>query len=314
MSEKLDDEFFNSLLAVNEKWCTQHIGECHLKSDKKVSAKVYALKFSGQKYISSEWIKYITRSLKHFLYDKRKIGEMEAEGKEPYQEAMLAFGDTDPITDGKYGELILFLFVEAVLKAPLMVHKIANLTNRNDQAKGADNLFIGNYKGERTIFIGESKIKTRYPDALKEALESINRFYNQDDSVTNDQEFIISRNLIRKDLSVEQLDYLYSILDPGQEEHRNTNKAHPIFIMYNYEEIQLIEVDCKSNIHGDDLLKAKLMQWMDDEFGKIRKKIQGFTELQGVELIFFLIPVKDTNAFRNLMYNTIHGTSYKKRP
>jgi hypothetical protein len=310
---KLDDKFLESLLAVNEDWCTKYIGEYHLKSEFKVAAKVYALKFSGQKYVTNEWVKHITRSLKNFLYDKSKIQEMEANGQEPYQEAMLAFGDTDPVSDGKFGELILFLLVESVLRAPMMVHKISNLMNRNDQAKGADNLFLGTYKGERTIFLGESKIKTRYNEAVIDALESLNRFHQLNDSALTDQEFIVSRSSLRTDLSQEQLDYLYSVLDPAHEEHRNTNKAHPIFIMYNFDEIQTIEVECKNNIHGDELLKNRLMTWMDKEFHVLKEKLKGFQELQSVDLIFFLIPVKDTNSFRHLMYNTIHGTSYRKK-
>lgn len=313
MKPNLSDDFFESLLAVDTKWTSEYIGEYHSKAEKKLNAKVFAVKFSGQKYLTTSWVKHITRRLKHFLYDKKKIELMTARGEEPYQEAMQAFGDVDPITDGKYGELILFLLVESVLRAPMMVHKISHLQNRHDQAKGADNLFIGTYKGERTIFLGESKIKTNYDKALHEALDSINRFYLPEDSASIDQEFIISRNNIRTDLSKEQLEYLYEILDQTSHLHQNTNKAHPIFIMYDFDKIENIEIECTNAADGDTKLQKHVIEWLDKKFIKIQEKLKEFTELQSTDLIFFLIPVKDSKAFRDLMYTTIHGTSYRKK-
>jgi hypothetical protein len=51
-------------------------------------------------------------------------------------------------------------------------------TSGNDQAKGSDGIFCGDYMGKPAILLGESKTYTSLADAVRIAFTSLDRFYS----------------------------------------------------------------------------------------------------------------------------------------
>ena len=49
------------------------------------------------------------------IIDEKDIKELIEDGYEPSDKALSYFGDIDPLTDGRYGELILYLFTNTEL-------------------------------------------------------------------------------------------------------------------------------------------------------------------------------------------------------
>lgn len=135
---------------------------------------------------------------------------------------------------GKYGELLLFALVESVLGCKMIAHKIKHLTNVNDEIKGSDGVFLGDYNDEKAIMFGESKIMQSLSGAIVDALESINRYHNDPESAHNrSHELIIAREDIDKyDLDGVDIDELYDRLDPETETYRSQILVHPIILMY----------------------------------------------------------------------------------
>jgi hypothetical protein len=115
------DVFFN-LFSLNEEVAV---------SDE-VKIKFYSLKYSGKGSDDLTFINHIYEAAVNYVFDEKDIKELIEDGYEPTDKALSYFGDIDPLTDGRYGELILYLFIEAVLQTPMIVHKISQTYNNND--------------------------------------------------------------------------------------------------------------------------------------------------------------------------------------
>ena len=206
---------------------------------------------------------------------------------------------------GKYGELLLFALVEGVLNCKMIAHKITHLTNVNDEVKGSDGVFIGNYKGEDALLIGESKIMQSLSNAITDSLDSINRYHKEIESAHNtSHEFLIARSDIHKyDDGTIDIDELFNRLDPRTDSYREQILVHPILLMYERAYIKKAIIKAKSSKELEDILVEELSK-------RIKKKkevldlVKSHVEDKGLEhafLDFFLLPVDDVSKFRKAM-------------
>lgn len=249
-------------------------------------------------------INYIKEQTIKFIFTEKDIREFQDDGIEPLNEALAKFGDVDPIRDGKYGELLLYILTEAILESPMVVQKLS-FTYPNNQAHGADGIFIGDYKGNPSLFIGESKMQQKFSDCLTNALASIERFHTDEQFLK--QELLISRKQLRDDLNGTDLDFIYQSLKHGSDEFSSNSIVHPILLMYNENKFQEIINDSASQV----LLKQSLLDLIT---GKLEKRIQYITSKsldvrknEKVFLDFFLIPVHDMTEFREKCYQAFHN-------
>lgn len=85
----------------------------------------------------------MAQKIKQFVLSEADIEECKKQDKEPWLKAAIYFGPVNPQNEGKYGELLLFLLVEAVLKTPMIAYKIKSLSDYKHQIKGSDGVFLG---------------------------------------------------------------------------------------------------------------------------------------------------------------------------
>ncbi len=140
---KVDKDVFFNFFNLNEE----------VLIEEGIKIKFYSLKYEGNKPDDKAFIKHLYSATEHYVFDEREIIELKEDGFVPSEKALSYFGDIDPLTDGRYGELILYQFVEAVLGTPMVVHKISQTYNNNDQVKGSDGLFVGNINDKATLLI-----------------------------------------------------------------------------------------------------------------------------------------------------------------
>src|SRR5690606_2705950 len=153
----------------------------------------------------------------------------------------------------RYGELILYTFVEAVLKAPMVVHKISQTYNNNDQVKGADGIFIGNISGKATLLIGESKMKNNFNACVGEAMDSLKRFTK---NTSIGRELEVAKNHLSRDLNnleENDLDLIYNSFRIKQQTFKEYNLCFPAFLMYSELKIKKIIEEALPNIENDIL-------------------------------------------------------------
>lgn len=312
MSHVADLKWFN-LLRIDSKWIEDYLITHKTSWNGKLTTRAYSLRFMGTEENMQSLIEFMADRIIDFVLSKTEIEECEKKGVNPWRIAAKYFGDTDPTSEGKYGELLLFLFVESVLETPMVAHKIKSIGDNNDQVKGSDGVFFGNYNGVTSLLLGESKVSEDRNRAINKSLKSVDKFHNS----TSAQEMIKELSIIRKtltdDLTTEQLDFLLKILDVKSTEYQTVNKVHPVLIVYDENKISEIEIKCLKKEDGEKMVCAEFAQLSDELLPKIIEKIEtNWEPLKKIFLDFFFVPVTSVDKFRESMYKAIHHTSYKR--
>lgn len=299
------------LLRIGSGWIHEFLLIHDASLEGKVTTRAFSLQFAGTQENMLSLVDFMVDKIKHFVFSDAEIKELEEKGQEPWRKAAQYFGDRDPNKEGKYGELLLFLMVEAVLNTPMIAHKIKSLTDYNDQVKGSDGVFFGLYKNQSSLLLGEAKMYQDRSQALGESLQSVNKFYEipgSDNEIKS--ELLIASRTLSRDLSQEQLETLLNVLDIRSKEYQTTNKVHPVLIVYNDKEIPEIEKKCISKNDGERMLCDKLQGLAKKMMPVILEKINSdWKSLEKVYLDFFFLPISNVDAFRRSLYNSIHSLS-----
>jgi len=304
-------------------------------SDKKLKITIrgYTPKSTGNQFSCESLIEELTFFLPDYVHSEKskkqkfksltsKYGHHNAENRLDialYQEAQTFFGKKNPITDGKYGEILLFALVESVLKSKMVAHKIIGLSNANDQIKGGDGIFIGNYeiekgKFEPAILIGESKIMQEFSESIDDAFDSLDRFHSVDSKAQfNSMEFIVANNTMFIDNNDIDYDKIYDLLTPGTVDFKKQILVHPILIMYNTAKINSIETKAKNNEELENLIKNYMEKEKFNFISKINKKVNLLPSIAKIYIDFFIFPFNDIDSFRNGMYFSIHKVPYQNK-
>lgn len=299
-------------IRIDDSWINRHLtSHGVLKNDHKVIFRAYTVSFSGTTQELDGMIHYFASQIDKFLFSDKESEEFKKTGQQPLLHALKSFGGyTDPLKDGKYGELVLFLLVESILKVPMIAHKISTLSNENDQVKGGDGIFLGLYEGVPSILIGESKIYQKRADAMEQALVSLNKFHSENSGGKIFRELLVAQKNISNDFEKDELEYLYKCLSQGSDEYKQCNKVHPVLIIYDDNKINNFETQCKNKDEGESLMK----QHMQSELNSIRtlfeSKMENYPEIKKHYVDVFFIPLKDVNFFRNRFYFVLHGMNY----
>lgn len=280
----------------------------------KLVVRFYTLKPSGTQLLVNGLCIVLHDALPYYVYgdaDIKKLGLLKA-GLTAHQN----FGLKDPDTDGKYGELLLFVLVESVLGCKMIAHKIKSLTNTKDQIKGGDGIFIGNYeyKGKKypSYLIGESKVTGSFALALSEALESLARFHDDKETLGFlGNELIVAQQF----LSIDNIDLneLYNRLTPSKPEFKQQNLVHPVLLMYPTNSFKKCE---QAATDAEQLRKAVLSKLKNKEtilLQKIQEKLVAYPRVKTVFIDFFIIPCSSVKLFREYMFNQIHAVPYQRK-
>lgn len=302
-----------SLIRISSDWIEKFL----LKHDNLIQGKVvtraYSIKFAGQEEHMQALIEFMADKIKEFVFSKAEIEEFKKQDIDPWRKSAKYLGPVDPTKEGKYGELLLFLLVEAVLKAPMVAHKIKSLGDPNDQVKGSDGVFFGPYRGKDSLLFGEAKVYQDRNQAINKALQSVDKFHNASSAYSEiEAELQIVKETITNDLSPEQAEFLSNVLDTQSKEYQNVNKVHPILIVYDDQQISNIENVCQDNTQGEEMVCATFGALAKEILPKIQEKIDTkWKTLQKVYLDFFFIPVSSVDRFRNSMFKAIHNMGYR---
>lgn len=279
----------------------------NLIEEKKVNdlnVRFYSLKFNKDEPNYEGFIRYLYSQVENYVFEDIEIREIKEDGYIPQEKALSYFGDIDPISDGSYGELILYLFVEAILQTPLVVHKVSQTYNDNDQVKGSDGIFIGNINSKTTLLIGESKMRNSFNKCVRDALESLSRYINTPESI--ERELSVAKKHLSRDLNdldEGALDLIYRSFRMKQPEFNEYELCYPAFLMYKESKINQMLSEKLPNIEKEintflSSLKKKRVKYITDSL----------PDINNVTLEFFMMPVNNVNDFRKLCYDVFHET------
>ncbi|WP_421191209.1 Hachiman antiphage defense system protein HamA [Aeromonas enteropelogenes] len=309
--DKLKAINWPSLVAGKHSWIDEHFKVHSVLDDKKVVCRFLSLDFSGTQQEILFVSEAMAESIEHYVFDEKQLTSLRKDGRLPFQKAMKFFGKTNPDMDGKYGELLLYLLTEKLLKTPLVSHKLSLITNTNDQVKGGDGIFFGSYKDELAILIGESKIHQGAAGAIDDALESLNRFYdNYSASHLGHEMFIARSNISENFSSLEDAESLYQAFTPGTEQYKGCIKAHPVLLVFESSKISTIEEKAKNKEEAEKMFSDWLTIRSQEIQKQLCQKLEGYSELKKIYIDVFLVPLTDISKFKHSLYREIHGVDY----
>lgn len=330
---------FSKLITINKNWVDKELNHHYTeKINDKLNVRLFSIKASGTTINSislanalldilpyyfkskSEIDKTIKREVSNTIDEYTTSSDLDHQLEiskivhtRTYREAKKFFKKKSfDSKSGKYGELLLFGLVEAILDCKMIAHKITNLTNYHDEIKGGDGVFMGNYKlpngnTETAYLIGESKVWQDYSGAKKDALESINRFY--DSKVQADfktLEFFIAQKDIEKVVDEKiDIDELYDRLDQTSDLFKSQIAVHPILIMYETKSYNTLMKKALSNVELNTSINKQVQSKLKATLDSIATKVKEFPELEKVFLDFILIPTNSVSDFNATMDSLI---------
>lgn len=320
-------------IKIDTEWTNRQLVNHFTNKSTKIIVRAYTPKVTGTKFCCNALIEELGYFLSDYVHSekskKNKLKSLtilygEDVAKERlqtalYSEAQAFFGKKDPTTDGKYGELLLFALCESILKSKMVAHKIEGLSNGKDQVKGGDGIFLGNYeltngKIAPAIFIGESKIMQERSKSIDDALDSLNRFHdNETQAEFNKMEFIVANRTLSLDENDIDYEEVYERLTPGSNTFKNQITVHPILLMYNTASISKLETKALDKDDLESLISSYLIHKKDEITNTIIEKLDQYPEIKKVYVDFFCFPFNNIDSFRNGMFLNIHKVAYTKK-
>lgn len=214
---------------------------------------------------------------------------------------------------GVVSEFLLYLFTEVYLDAPLAAHRLYELDSRNQEKKGSDGIFVGRYRGEECLYVGEAKFYDSIASAIEDAFSSISEFHTKGVNERMERELdIASTDFAEKtdSLSSSDVEELSNRLTPHA--HEDYKIVHPLFLGHETERLswypnpgsEVLDFDPDSPSKTQQIenqLKKKLK-----EIPYLERREEKDSELgpaQGtVEMVFFPFPVHNTTEFKKMLY------------
>jgi hypothetical protein len=135
----------------------------------------YHLDYESEKYRQAHLIDLIRDTVIFFALTREELASISAETIAQLQKrAWRRISERPPKIKGDYGELLLFLILEAFYPAKKFVTKIRLRTSLGDEIKGFDCAHFSIEGGEICLWLGEAKFHQNFSGALSSVVESLN--------------------------------------------------------------------------------------------------------------------------------------------
>lgn len=252
-------------------------------------------------------VHYIYRALIPFCLPRGEVKRvLDAAFATHDTNAIIALGDrarelfvrtrSAALTGGEAGELILFLILEALIKAPLLVSKMSLKTNSNMNVHGRDGIHVrycSDLKG-LVLHLGEAKLHAGLAAAVDDAIESIVGYLG-DLALRTREIDIINGNMDLTGLAPEAQAYLRETLNPYTSPPPVFHTVHTCFIGFKYGGYAQVAA------LTSDVIEATFQEMYAKRADEIAQLIQtkvGEALPPPTRLRFFVMPFPDLTAFR----------------
>jgi len=272
-------------------------------SDGRLEVQTHCITVGGGTIDTEGLIQFASDMFPYFVFPS---DEVEERSLQVYRDAQARAGfRKDSQRDGLYGELLLFLLVDGLLDLPMISHKIAGKQNPQDEVKGSDGVFFGEYRGEEALGIGEAKIFGDKKDGIRDSIESTDRFHGSGGARMQNHELEVAANNLSTNLSRERIEELSERLTSSSTSYR---LVHPIFVGYEEDELNQMQAEA---MDGDELEKqlSEYIEEDEDMLSYIQDRLNEYKDLQKQWLVFFLLPVEDSDLFKQRLKEKIYPGS-----
>ena len=284
-----DREFFDAFKEL------KHDQDLCLPNNNKL--KMYYTRIMNNKFDYTALYKLLTDNITNYVFSRKE--NLRAKEKEEIPtltiKALKKFreikNNKDSGAGGELGEFILYIFLESILNAFKILSKMEIKTNSSDYVKGANGIYLYEYKDEENkkhfeYIIGEAKIERSSSSAISDAIESILvNFKNENFEIE-----LVNREILKETFDEETVDLIRKILIPTQdEEDLDIQKGFGIFIGY---EINNSKLDNISNQEGKVVIEKQMKEDIEKICENIKKKIKE-KKLSNYSFYVFVMPFMD---------------------
>ncbi|MBN2971774.1 DUF1837 domain-containing protein [Roseomonas aeriglobus] len=251
-------------------------------------------------------VEHIYRSLIPFCLPRGEVKKVT--------KAALAAGDIHPIialadrarelfvrtrgattAGGEAGELILFLLLEALIKAPLLVSKMSLKTNSNMNVHGRDGIHLRYCPSLNglVLHLGESKLHKGLAAAVDDAVSSIEQYLG-DRALRRREVDIINGNMDLSGLDAESEQHLRAVLNPYASPPSPVHRTHTCFIGFEYGGYAKVAGIDSTKVEAEfQRVYARRAQTAAPLILEKSAKLPATTRLH-----FFVMPFPDVDSFR----------------
>jgi hypothetical protein len=281
----------------------QYFYQSNNDDDDNIILQSYSVKVleSGFNYSGLE--EYLGDKFSDYVFPSKRKQELIDDEKSPAVRAQKKAGfSTDYQRDGNLGEFLLFLLTDGYFDIPMITHKIVYKQNYKHEVYGSDNLFFGEFHDEEYIGVGEAKVYSDVTNGIREAIESISDFHNENSRRYMEQELSLAPKNISQNLESDQIDYLAEMMTGGG--YSDFPIFHPILVCYGEDELQNVEDVTKSIDEIESEIDEALQE--KDYLSRIEHQVeQGHRRLDRAHLLFLILPVAELDDFRKRMLTSI---------
>lgn len=190
------------------------------------------------------------------------------------------------LTTGEPGELILFILLEAALKAPQIACKMHLKTNVNMPVHGSDGIHISydNSSGLLTLYWGESKLCHQLSNALDKVCESIKNFLDDgtgDPPRERDLEILKDHISIDNDMAKEEI---LKYFDPYEGKSNKVRESFACFVGFDFNVLTSIEDINKDKVK--DYFETEYLKRIESACDLFEEKIRK-NKIQKLSYVFF---------------------------
>ena len=267
---------------------------------------LFTLKISNNRFDYSELI--------YELYDSVVTFSLSRQELEKYRNSIggkAAKDASDKLrnyssNEGELGEILLYCFLEAHLKAPKILTKLEIKTSNNDYVKGADGVHILKLNDQNfQLVFGESKLNSDLKKGIYEAFSSIIKFLDESKNKSRFETNLVNSQLIKESIDENTYKFLKKIIVPNANlDEYNLDKSFALFLGFNIE----IEDD-KKNLDNDvfrDYLRNTSKQNVCDAIDSVKSQIKN-KDLWGYDFYIYTVPFTDLPKERKEIIKKLIG-------
>ncbi|CAG0988998.1 hypothetical protein FLAV_02196 [Flavobacteriales bacterium] len=295
ISEKFLDLFYKEI-------------ECDVP-DTNSKLNLHILKIENNQFCYEELIEHLGESMIPFALSRKQIKEFEKDKRWHglVKEASRKFRDYN-VNDGEAGELLLFCFLEAHLKAPKILTKLEIKLSSNDYAKGSDGIHLLELapKNYQLIF-GESKLYQELTTSLSKAFESIHDFRTRKKNNIHDEIGLINSQLCKEAFDEDLYQFLKSVIIPKASDTDPIVKNNAFAIFAGFE---IDPTDDEKRLTNDKflaLIKSQIKEEVERKMNHIKKKIEEY-ELYSYTFYVYVFPFMKLDETRKEIIKKITRT------
>lgn len=307
----IDSGFKARLAEINHTWNLPEVD---------VTGKFLYLNFKGNESTVEEFADFLYGKIASFCIPEkiRKDQMKKFDNDGDYRHLQLIFDkakklfvEKDPLlTTGEPGELILFVLLEVLFKAPIIACKMYLKTNHNVPVHGTDGIHVSydNQRKKLQLFWGESKLNQSLPNALDRVCESLTSFLTYEKTQKpRDRDIHIIQDYISVD-DDELKNELLKYFDPYEPESNDLEEYFACFVGFDFPILSNGNLDVsriKEHFEEEYLIRIQTAcQLMKEKIVK--------NNLHHLKFVFFLIPFNSIDELRIKFYEKL-GIKNDKR-